>query len=318
MKTNHALSSTVPATAAQKKVKKKRNYSTLPLHLMILPGLILVSIYSYGPMIGLVMAFQDYDPVLGFFASEWVGLENFQFVFSLPNFSDVFWNTVSIAVLKIIAGLVVPITIAILLNEIGKSMIKRSVQTLIYLPHFLSWVILGGILIDILSPSTGIVSKMLTALGINPPFFLGDNNWFPSVLVASNTWKEFGFSTIVYLAAISGINQSLYEAAAVDGAKKWRQIWHITLPGMRPIIILMATLSLGSVLNAGFDQVFNLYSPIVYESGDIIDTFVYRLGLLEAQYGVATAIGLFQSIISFGLISLSYFLAYRWANYRIF
>ncbi|MGD6794174.1 ABC transporter permease [Metabacillus indicus] len=285
---------------------------------MILPGLILVSIYSYGPMIGLVMAFQDYDPVLGFFASEWVGLENFQFVFSLPNFSDVFWNTVSIAVLKIIAGLVVPITIAILLNEIGKSMIKRSVQTLIYLPHFLSWVILGGILIDILSPSTGIVSKMLTALGINPPFFLGDNNWFPSVLVASNTWKEFGFSTIVYLAAISGINQSLYEAAAVDGAKKWRQIWHITLPGMRPIIILMATLSLGSVLNAGFDQVFNLYSPIVYESGDIIDTFVYRLGLLEAQYGVATAIGLFQSIISFGLISLSYFLAYRWANYRIF
>lgn len=318
MKTNHALSSTVPATAAQKKVKKKRNYSTLPLHLMILPGLILVSIYSYGPMIGLVMAFQDYDPVLGFFASEWVGLENFQFVFSLPNFSDVFWNTVSIAVLKIIAGLVVPITIAILLNEIGKSMIKRSVQTLIYLPHFLSWVILGGILIDILSPSTGIVSKLLTALGINPPFFLGDNNWFPSVLVASNTWKEFGFSTIVYLAAISGINQSLYEAAAVDGAKKWRQIWHITLPGMRPIIILMATLSLGSVLNAGFDQVFNLYSPIVYESGDIIDTFVYRLGLLEAQYGVATAIGLFQSIISFGLISLSYFLAYRWANYRIF
>lgn len=318
MKTNHALSSIVPATAAQKKVKKKRNYSTLPLHLMILPGLILVSIYSYGPMIGLVMAFQDYDPVLGFFASEWVGLENFQFVFSLPNFSDVFWNTVSIAVLKIIAGLVVPITIAILLNEIGKSMIKRSVQTLIYLPHFLSWVILGGILIDILSPSTGIVSKMLTALGINPPFFLGDNNWFPSVLVASNTWKEFGFSTIVYLAAISGINQSLYEAAAVDGAKKWRQIWHITLPGMRPIIILMATLSLGSVLNAGFDQVFNLYSPIVYESGDIIDTFVYRLGLLEAQYGVATAIGLFQSIISFGLISLSYFLAYRWANYRIF
>ncbi len=318
MKTNHALSSTVPATAAQKKVKKKRNYSTLPLHLMILPGLILVSIYSYGPMIGLVMAFQDYDPVLGFFASDWVGLENFQFVFSLPNFSDVFWNTVSIAVLKIIAGLVVPITIAILLNEIGKSMIKRSVQTLIYLPHFLSWVILGGILIDILSPSTGIVSKMLTALGINPPFFLGDNNWFPSVLVASNTWKEFGFSTIVYLAAISGINQSLYEAAAVDGAKKWRQIWHITLPGMRPIIILMATLSLGSVLNAGFDQVFNLYSPIVYESGDIIDTFVYRLGLLEAQYGVATAIGLFQSIISFGLISLSYFLAYRWANYRIF
>ncbi|WP_203290393.1 ABC transporter permease subunit [Metabacillus sp. cB07] len=285
---------------------------------MILPGLILVSIYSYGPMIGLVMAFQDYDPVLGFFASDWVGLENFQFVFSLPNFSDVFWNTVSIAVLKIIAGLVVPITIAILLNEIGKSMIKRSVQTLIYLPHFLSWVILGGILIDILSPSTGIVSKMLTALGINPPFFLGDNNWFPSVLVASNTWKEFGFSTIVYLAAISGINQSLYEAAAVDGAKKWRQIWHITLPGMRPIIILMATLSLGSVLNAGFDQVFNLYSPIVYESGDIIDTFVYRLGLLEAQYGVATAIGLFQSIISFGLISLSYFLAYRWANYRIF
>ena len=191
-------------------------------------------------------------------------------------------------------------------------------QTLIYLPYFLSWVILSGVLLDILSPSQGIVNQLLQGIGIKPIFFLGDNRWFPFTLVISNEWKEFGFSTIVYIAAILGINPSLYEAAVVDGASRWRQTWHITLPGMAPIIVLMATLSVGNILNAGFEQVFNLYSPIVYQSGDIIDTFVYRIGMVDAQYGVATAVGLFKSVISFILISLSYVLAYRFANYRIF
>jgi putative aldouronate transport system permease protein len=217
-----------------------------------------------------------------------------------------------------VVGLIVPVTIAILLNEIRKEAYKRSLQTMIYLPYFLSWVILSGILIDILSPSTGVVNMFLEWIGLDSIFFLGDNRWFPYTLVISNEWKEFGFSTIVYLAAIVGINPALYEAAIVDGASRWRQIWHITLPGMRPIIVLMATLSIGSVLNAGFDQVFNLYSPIVYESGDIIDTFVYRVGMIEAQYGLATAIGVLKSFVSLLLISISYYLAYRFANYRIF
>ena len=290
----------------------------LPLHLMIIPGLIAILIFSYIPMVGVVIAFQDFMPAKGLFGSEWTGLENFKYMVALPGFYNILWNTIFIAVMKIIAGLIVPVTIAILLNEIRREMFKRAIQSLIYLPYFLSWVILSGILIDILSPSKGVVNLFLQWLGFDPIFFLGDNRWFPYTLVVSNEWKEFGFSTIVYLAAISGINPSLYEAAVVDGANRWRQTWHVTLPGMLPIIILMATLSIGSILNAGFEQVFNLYSPVVYESGDIIDTFVYRVGLVEAQYGLATAVGLFKSVISLILISVSYFMAYRFANYRIF
>jgi len=201
---------------------------------------------------------------------------------------------------------------------VRKEFMKRTIQTLVYLPHFLSWIIMGGILIDILSPTSGIVNQFLHWFGIKPIYFLGDNNWFRYVLVASDTWKEFGFNTIVYLAALTGINPSLYEAAIVDGAGRWKQTLYVTIPGMAPIMILLLTLSLGNVLNAGFDQVFNLYSPQVYETGDIIDTFVYRIGLVDAQYGVATAVGLFKSFVSMIFISLSYYIAYRFANYRIF
>lgn len=297
----------------------KRWKLEIPLHLMLLPGLILILIYSYGPMVGILIAFQRFFPTTGIFGSEWVGLDNFEYVFNLPNFANVLWNTVFISFMKIVVGQIVPIAVALLLNEIVRKAFKRTVQTLIYLPHFLSWVILGGVLVDILSPSEGIVNYLLKWFGVSEPvFFLADNRWFPYVLVISDVWKDFGFSTIVYLAALTAINPSLYEAAVVDGANRWKQTLHITLPGMVPIVILMATLSLGQILNAGFDQVFNLYSPIVYESGDILDTFVYRIGLIEFQYGVATAIGLFKSLVSLVFIAGSYYLAYRYANYRIF
>lgn len=298
----------------------KTNYRKreLPLHLMLLPGVILLLIYSYFPMAGVVIAFQKFVPINGLFNSKWVGLDNFRYVLDMPDIWQVMRNTVSIALMKMAAGLIVPLAIAILLNEIRSALVKRGVQTLIYLPHFLSWVILGGILVEILSPSTGIVNELLVRLGFEPIYFLGSNGWFRFVLVFSDVWKEFGFSTIVYLAAITGINPALYEAATVDGAGHWKQMWHVTLPGMLPIIVLMATLSLGNVLNAGFDQVFNLYSPVVYESGDILDTLIYRIGLVDAQFGVATAIGLFKSVVSLALISISYAMAYRYANYRIF
>ncbi|WP_208629929.1 ABC transporter permease subunit [Paenibacillus ferrarius] len=285
---------------------------------MLIPGLAAILIFSYYPMAGAAIAFQKFIPTKGLFHSKWIGLDNFRYVMELPDFYQVLWNTVYIAIMKILAGLVIPIVVALLLNEIRKEAMKRFMQTLIYLPHFLSWVILSGILLDVLSPKTGIVNAGLQGLGIEPIFFLGDNRWFPFTLVISNEWKEFGFSTIVYLAAILGINPALYEAARVDGAGRWKQTLHITLPGMAPIIVLLATLSIGNVLNAGFEQVFNLYSPIVYQSGDIIDTFVYRIGMIDAQYGVATAVGLFKSLVSLILISTSYFLAYRFANYRIF
>lgn len=220
--------------------------------------------------------------------------------------------------MKIIAGLVVPITIAILLNELRQEWMKRTFQTMVYLPHFLSWVLLSGIIIDVLSPSTGIVNQILGLFGAKPIFFLGDNKWFPYVMVITDVWKEFGFGTIIYLAALTNINPSLYEAAEIDGAGRWKQTINVTLPGMMPIIVLMLTLNIGNVLNAGFDQIFNLYSPQVYESGDVIDTFVYRMGIEQAQYGFATAVGLLKSVVSFILISVSYVMAYRFANYRIF
>ncbi|WP_054023146.1 ABC transporter permease [Bacillus sp. FJAT-28004] len=290
-----------------------------PLHLMLLPGLILVIIYSYGPMLGIVIAFQKFMPARGgLFDSPWTGLDNFRYVLDMPDSMRVLKNTIIIAVFKIIVGFIVPIVVSLLLNEVRKEVFKRGVQTLIYLPHFLSWIILGGIMIDVLSPSSGILNQFLSFFGIEPIYFLGDNSWFRPVLVITDVWKEFGFNTIVYLAALTSINPALYEAAIVDGAGRWKQTLHITLPGMLPIIVLTMTLAMGNVLNAGFDQIFNLYSPQVYESGDIIDTFVYRIGLVDAQYGVATAIGLFKSIVSLTFISVSYYLAYRLANYRIF
>jgi len=270
-------------------------------------------------MAGIIIAFQKFIPAKGMFGDQqWVGWDNFRYVMDLPSFTQVLWNTLYISSFKLVLGLIVPIIFAILLNELKNELLKRSIQTTIYLPYFLSWVVLGGILIDLLSPSTGIVNNFLKSLGMEPIFFLGDNKWFPTTLIVSDVWKNFGYGTIVYLAAITGIDPGLYEAATIDGANRWHKAWHITLPGMRMVIVLLAVLSLGQLLNAGFDQVFNLYSPQVYESGDILDTFVYRIGLLDAQYGVATAVGFFKSIVSFILIASAYLFAYRFAKYRIF
>ncbi|WP_409342527.1 ABC transporter permease [Paenibacillus sp. MBLB4367] len=302
------------AAAAKRRPWKKH----LPLHLMLLPGVLLLIFFHYIPMAGIVIAFQQFIPSKGFFDSKWVGWDNFEFMLQMPGIGQVLWNTIYIAFLKIIAGQMAPIVMALLLNEVRKSSIKRTVQTLVYLPHFLSWVILGGILIDILSPSHGLLNEAMGWFGMKPLFFLGNDKLFPYVLVVTDAWKEFGFGTIVYLAALTSINPTLYEAAVMDGAGRWKQTIHVTLPGMLPIIVLMATLSLGGVLHAGFDQVFNLYNPLVYRTGDILDTFVYRLGLIDAQYAVATAVGLFKSVVSLIFVGASYWLAYRLAGYRIF
>jgi putative aldouronate transport system permease protein len=300
-------------------MNKLRIWRELPLHLMILPGVVFILIFSYTPMAGIVIAFQKFIPAKGLFGDQkWIGWGNFEYVLDLPSFTQVIWNTLYISSFKLMLGLVVPIVMAILLNELKNEAIKRTVQTSIYLPFFLSWVVLGGILIDLLSPSGGLVNSLLGTFGIEPIFFLGDNKWFPVTLISSDVWKNFGYGTIIYLAAITGIDPGLYEAATLDGANRWRKAWHITLPGMRMVIVLLAVLSLGQLLNAGFDQVFNLYSPQVYESGDILDTFVYRIGILDAQYGVATAVGFFKSLVSLVLISVSYYFAYRFAKYRIF
>lgn len=290
----------------------------LALYVMLAPAVILMLVFAYGPMVGIVIAFQRFLPGKGLFGSPWIGLSNFRFMFSMPTIAQVVWNTTFIAGMKICAGIIVPVTAALMLNEVQSRAYKRSVQTIIYLPHFLSWVILSGILIDILSPSEGIVNRLISALGFDTVFFLGDDRIFPYTMVVTDVWKSFGFGTIVYLAALTGIDPTLYEAAVADGAGRWQQTRHITLPGIRATVILLSTLSLGNILNAGFDQIFNLYSPIVYRTGDIIDTLVYRTGLVNNQYGVATAVGLLKSIVALFLIGTAYKVAEKAANYSIF
>lgn len=286
-------------------------------YLMLLPGYVWLILFSIVPMFGFVIAFQDYNPGLGMLRSEWIGWDNYRYLFSLSDSLTVIRNTLVIAVMKIAANLVVPLVFALLLNELRIAALKRWIQTIVYLPHFLSWVILSGILLDIFAYK-GPINTVLSLFGVEPVLFFARADLFPFLIVGSDVWKEFGINTIIYLAALTGINPSLYEAAAIDGATRLQRLRYVTLPGLVTTIVLLAVLSLGNVLNAGFDQVFNLYNPLVYSTGDIIDTWVYRTGLVNLQYGLATAMGLFKSTISFVLIVLSYYLASKFANYRIF
>ena len=285
-------------------------------HVLLIPALVLVFIFSYVPLYGLIIAFQKYNPAMGF-NSPWVGLDNFHRLFNQPNFVRTIWNTFYIAIMKITGGIIVPVVFSLLLNEVRKRSAKRVFQTIVYMPNFLSWVILAGVMIDLLS-AEGIVNLTLGKFGIEAISFLGDNKVFPWTMILSDIWKSFGFGTVIYLATLTSIDPGLYEAAIMDGAKRWKQTLHITIPMLLPMVVLMTILSLGNVLNAGFDQIYNLYSPIVYQSGDIIDTYVYRLGIQKAQYSVGTAVGLFKSVISATMILFSYYLADRFAGYRVF
>ena len=291
----------------------QRLKQSMPYYLMLLPGMVLLFIFNYLPLYGWKIAFQKFIPAKGLFGDQkWVGLYWFQYISKYPDFIRALRNTLMISLGKLALGILIAILFSILINEIRNSRLKRTVQTIVYLPHFLSWIILSGVLIDILSPSTGIVNKLIMAFGGQPAFFLGDNRFFQGTMIVTDIWKEFGFNTIVYLAAITSIDPSLYESAVMDGANRLQQIIHITLPGMLPIIML------GSVMNANFDQIFNLYSPTVYKTGDVLDTLVYRIGLVNANYSLSTAIGIFKSMVSMLLVGTSYYSAYKFAGYRIF
>lgn len=299
--------------------KTRNNASSFSLYMMLIPGMLLTFIFRYLPLGGIVIAFQRFIPAKGLFGDQkWIGLGNFEYIFSMPNIKNVFRNTVTISVSKIVLGLLVPIIVALMLNEVSSKKFKRSIQTIIYFPYFLSWIVFAATLKDILSPSTGIVNHILQLIGMQPVYFLGSNEVFQQSMIWTDVWKNFGYGTVVYLAAITNIDPSLYEAAIIDGANRWQQTSHVTLPGMRTIIVLMCVLSMGNALNAGFDQIFNLYSPTTYETGDIIDTFVYRLGLENAKFGPAMAISVFKSFISFALISSSYWIADHFFDYRLF
>jgi len=278
---------------------KKSKY----LFLMLVPTLLWYAIFHYGPLYGVQLAFKDFSPIRGIWGSPWVGLEHFKFLFfQSPDFLRIFRNTVLISLYNLVFGFPAPIILALLLNELRFKVFKRVAQSISYIPHFFSWVVLAGIITVMLSPSEGPVNYLLKMVGLEPIYFLADSQYFRSTLVATGIWKEIGWGTIIYLAALAGVDPTLYEAAKIDGASRAKQTWYITLPSILPVITIMFILSLGSILNAGFDQIFNLYNPAVYDVADIIDTYVYRAGILGAQFGLTTAVGLFKNIIGITLV----------------
>ena len=274
------------------------------LALMLLPTIAYFVIFRYIPMVGLQIAFKDYKMGLGIWGSPWNGLQNFTRAFNTPTFARALWNTIVISVYKTVIGFPAPIILALMLNELRHMRFKRVVQTISYLPHFLSWIVLAGLFMNILNPNTGMINYILTNwFGLEKGiYFLGNASYFRGTLVVTDVWKGVGWGSILYLAGISGIDPGLYEAAICDGAKRWQRIWYITLPCLAPTITIMLILNVGGILDAGFDQVFNLYNSAVYSTGDIIDTYVYRYAFQQMQYSFSAAVGLFKNGIGFLLV----------------
>ncbi len=294
-------------TIMDKKAIKKKSWFSRDQWLfiaMVMPGILFLLVFSYAPMFGLIMAFQDFIPARGFIHSEFVYLDNFKYLFNLPDIWQVTYNTVYIAVGKIIWNTIIPIVFAILLNEIRVQWMKRTMQTVVYLPYFLSWVILASVIVNLFSLD-GTVNQILQSIGLNSVNFLGSNKVFPHLLIWTDVWKGFGYNSIIFLAAITAIDPGLYEAATMDGANWYQKVRYVTVPGMMPFIILMTILALPGILSAGFDQVYNLYSPPVYSSGDVLDTYIYRIGLIGRDYSLGAAVGLIRSIIGLFLIWIS-------------
>lgn len=303
-------------------MKKKKGHlglsNSFHYTLMVLPGYIWLFMFSIVPMVGIVMAFQDYNPSKGWFGSLWVGLKWFKYLTVIPDAKRALVNTLIIAIAKVILNIIIPLVFALLLNEVKNMKFKKTVQTIVYLPHFVSWVILANIITNILG-ANGIFNTVRSAMGATDTVLpMTMPSIFRQLLIGTDVWKEFGYNAVIYLAALTGISPSLYEAAAIDGASRWKRVWHITIPGLVPTIVLLTTLAMGNVLNAGFDQVFNMYNQLVIETGDIIDTYVYRIGITNMQFSLATAAGLFKSVVSFVLVVTSYVCAYKFADYKIF
>lgn len=271
------------------------------LYLLLLPGIVFLIIFRYIPIFGNVIAFMDYNP---YDASQnvWVGLKHFQDLLTRPQFLQVFGNTLYISILKMVCGFPIPIILALMMNEMRNLKFKKVAQTLLYLPNFISWVVLAGLIMNMLDPDTGLVTSIINSITGEQVQVLTDTRYFVPMLVITDIYKGAGWGTIIYFAALSGIDPQLYEAAEIDGARKWKQLLHITLPSITPTIVVMLILSCNNIVNAGFDQIFMLYSALVYSVADIIDTYVYRIGIKNADYSFSTAAGLFKSVIAFVMI----------------
>ncbi len=288
--------------AAQRKPFARRAWDNRYLFILFLPGMLYFLVFRYIPIYGLAIAFKDYNFFDGIMGSPWVGFAVFKEVFASKGFWDVFRNTLGISLLQFAFGFPAPIVFALLLNEITRLRAKKVFQTISYLPHFVSWVILAGLFTQFLSPSTGPVNVLIKALGGKPIYFMADTKWFVPVLVMTEVWKSIGWGSIIYLAAISSIDTEMYEAAEIDGAGRWARMRFITLPSLAPTITVMLILAIGKLVNDNFDQIFNMYNPSVYKVADVISTYVYRKGLEDMEYAYATAVGLFKNVIAFAMV----------------
>ncbi|MBB3125475.1 putative aldouronate transport system permease protein [Paenibacillus rhizosphaerae] len=291
-----------PGLERQRFAKWKLARRNIDYYVLLIPGLLLLLLFKYTPMYGLVIAFQEYNIFDGVSGSPWVGLDQFRKLTQTDEIVNVLTNTMLISCYKIVLLFPIPIIIALILNEVRLSAFKRTIQTIIYLPHFLSWVIISGLFITILSPSGGLVNTVLQWLGMEPISFFMDNRFFRSVIVFTAGWKEVGWNAIVFIAALAGIEQEQYEAASMDGAGRIKKMFYISLPGMMPTIIMMFILRLGSVLDAGTEQILTMYNPVVYQTGDVLGTYVYRVGLGQMDYSFSTAVGFLNSLVGFILV----------------
>ncbi|MBF6979225.1 sugar ABC transporter permease [Aerococcaceae bacterium zg-BR22] len=288
-----------------KQRKRKSVLTNAALYLMILPGVLYFIIFKYVPMGGIIIAFQDYQPFLGIKGSQWVGMKHFIRLFTEPTFRTLLVNTLYFFVLNIVFFFPLPIILALLLNEVRHKAFKKIVQTIIYIPHFMSWVIIVSISFVLLSMDGGMINEALTHFGLNKIPFLTSANWAGVVYTAQIIWKELGWSTIIYLAAITAVDTQLYEAADIDGATLLQKMWHVTLPAIRPVIVTLLILKVGNILNLGFEHMYLLVNPLNRERTEIFDTYIYTAGLKNGQLSFSTAMGLFKGVVGFIMVSIT-------------
>ncbi|WP_054957311.1 ABC transporter permease [Paenibacillus dakarensis] len=309
-----SLSKAVPA----KRILRKRSWQDWDLYVMLVPGIIFFLLFRYLPMWGIIISFQDYNPFAGIWKSAWVGLEHFRTLLNYDGFWQLFRNSIVLSLLNLVFYFPMPIIIALMLNEVRKKVFKNTIQSIIYMPHFISWVVVAGITVLLFGTQDGIVNDFIVMSGSEPVNFLTSSDWFRTMIVSQSIWKEAGWGTIIFLAALSGVDPQLYEASIVDGAGRWRQLWHITLPSIRSTILILLILRVGSILDNGFEQILLMLSPTTYNVGDVFETYVYREGLVGGKFSYTTAVGLFKSVIGLVMVMLANHLTKRFGEEGVY
>lgn len=309
-------------TLKKQKYKKKKSFLQEYIRyryfiIMLFPVLIYYGIFQYGPMYGIIVAFKDFYPLRGILGSPWAGLKHFEELFNSLFFITVLKNTLVISFYKLLFGFPAPILLALLLNEVRHLKFKKAVQSITYLPHFISWVVLAGLVIEMLSPTRGPINIILQNMGLDPVYFIAEPTWFRSVLVSSGIWREVGWSSIIYLAAITNVDPEMYDVAELDGAGRFRKIWNITLPAIAPVVVIMFIFATGSIINDDFDQIYNLLNAKVMGVGDVISTYTFREGLQRMNYSYASAVGVFKNIVAFTLVIITNTIARKTSDYAI-